>query len=125
MSTSNVLYPTDRPIGLEDDINHQTGVYSAPSRRTQHGQKLSRGYNLRMPIQLRSSEIKEVTTTDREFDGGLDVGGCLEEKMWEYDGFGGYRVAGGVPKVAVHWRITWESAADSSSDKVAEVKEKW
>jgi hypothetical protein len=42
-----------------------------------------------MPIQVRSSETKEVITTDREFDGGLDVGGCLEEKMWEYDGFGG------------------------------------
>ena len=94
-------------------------------RRTQHGQELGRGYDSRIPIQLRNSKTEGVTTTDRESNGSFDGDGRSEERVWEYDGFAGYRVVGGVPEVAVRWRFTWEPAAEFTPDEVAEMKEKW
>lgn len=45
---------------------------SAPPRRTKHGQELGRGYDSRIPIQLRKSEADDVAVTDRERDGDDD-----------------------------------------------------
>jgi hypothetical protein len=74
---------------------------------------------------VRNSKTEGVTTTDYESNGSFDGDGRSEEKVWEYDGFSGYRVVGGVPEVAVRWRFTWEPAAEFPLDEVAEMKEKW
>jgi hypothetical protein len=119
------LYSTDEPIILEDDVNHQIGVCTPP-RRTQHRQELGRGYDSRIPIQLRISETEDVTATDREYDNRFEADGrSEEEKGWEYDGFSGYRVTGGTPEVAVCWRPTWEPAVEFPPDEVAKMEEKW
>lgn len=89
-----------------------------------HGQGLGRGFDSRIPIQLRSAKTAGMTVTDRECDGNFDGDGRPEGKVWEYDGFTGYRVVGGVPEMAVCWRFMWEPAADFPPDEVAEMKEK-
>jgi hypothetical protein len=66
-----------------------------------------------------------VTTTNRESNSSFDGDGRLEEKVWEYNSFAGYRVVNSMPEVAVRWRFTWEPAAEFTLDKVVEIKEKW
>lgn len=63
----------NRPIVLIDDVNHQMSVCSP--HRTQYGQELGRGYDSRIPIQLRNYKTEGVTTTDRESDGSFDRDG--------------------------------------------------
>lgn len=124
IGVATFLYFIGGPIVLENDVDHQVGVCFSP-HRTQHRQEFSRGYNSRIPIQLRNSKTEGVTTTDCESNGSFNGDGCVEEKVWEYDGFARYRVVSSVPEVAIHWRFTWEPAAEFTLDELAEMKEKW
>lgn len=49
-------YTTARAIVLDDDANHETGEY-ASSRRTKYELELGRGYDSRIPFQLRNPEL--------------------------------------------------------------------
>lgn len=69
--------------------------------------------------------VDDSSSGDGETRIRFEGGDPLEEKVWEYDGLIGYRVTGGVPKVAIHWKAMEEPAAELPADEVAKVKRKW